>query len=627
MRENNITETYIIDNSIFRIGVVFSVEGQLVKVKVDKGKNTSSVLYKGGIIQNISVGGYIKIKKGFSEMIGKIEGESVTEDKDFSRTVYKSNKEKVSRILTIKLLGFIESGQFCRGIKELPLIDNKCFLLRKEEFEEVHNFIKEGDERIEIGTLEYDEGQKIDLGINSLFASHIGIFGNTGSGKSYTLAKIFRELFKKYKDNDAFKKKAKFYIIDFNGEYSSDNVIIEKRYKNIYQLSTSIVEHPDKFPIKKETLKDGSFWSIFLEATEKTQIPFINRTLKDTYIESKFGSDENFKGLIIEKIEAATSISGKNIDRSLTVDLLYELASFLDNEGTRRAANYFKENLFGGNENISFYLKNGPSDRIFNDSPTFATKIVDQINLIEDLNISALSEIKKIGLKIIVKYYDEMIRGFSNREHLSPLIKRMEKRILDLEKVLTDRGKGKMAKNLTIISLKDVNLDIRKMLPLLICKELYDNKKRKNDKDTSLHIIIDEAHNILSGNSQRESEQWKDYRLETFEEIIKEGRKFGTFLTISSQRPSDISPTIISQLHNYFLHRLINNNDLIAVEKTIAYLDKVSSDSIPNLATGTCILAGLFAQIPVVMKVNPIRKKENQPVSQTINLLDKWRSE
>jgi len=57
---------------------------------------------------------------------------------------------------------------------------------------------------------------------------------------------------------------------------------------------------------------------------------------------------------------------------------------------------------------------------------------------------------------------------------------------------------------------------------MLICKELYESKKRDNSNNKSLHIIIDEAHNILSKNSERESEQWKDYRLETFEEIIKE---------------------------------------------------------------------------------------------------------
>ncbi len=199
------TDEYIIDNSIFRIGEVFSVEGQSIKIKVDKGKNTSSVLYKGDIIQNISVGGYVKIKKGFSEMIGKIEGELITEDKDFSKIKYRSNKEKINRILNVKILGFIEQGTFYRGIKELPLIDNKCFLLQKEEFNEIHKFVKEDDVPIDIGTLEYDDGQKIELGINSLFASHIGIFGNTGSGKSYTLAKIYRELFKKFKDNKSFK--------------------------------------------------------------------------------------------------------------------------------------------------------------------------------------------------------------------------------------------------------------------------------------------------------------------------------------------------------------------------------------------------------------------------------------
>ena len=149
-----------------------------------------------------------------------------------------------------------------------------------------------------------------------------------------------------------------------------------------------------------------------------------------------------------------------------------------------------------------------------------------------------------------------MIRGFSNREHLSPLIKRLEKRIFDLEKVLIVIEKRKESqKNFTIISLRNVNLDIRKMIPMLLVKELYDQKKKDNNKNHSLHIIIDEAHNILSHNSDRENEEWKDYRLETFEEVIKEGRKFGTFITIASQRPSDISPTIVSQLHNYFLHQ------------------------------------------------------------------------
>ena len=201
----------------------------------------------------------------------------------------------------------------------------------------------------------------------------------------------------------------------------------------------------------------------------------------------------------------------------------------------------------------------------------------------------------------------------------------MEKRFEDVRKVITVNDNPVKKGNFTIVSLKDVNIHMRKILPLLLCKQLYEENKQKNDPSAYLNIIVDEAHNILSRSSERESEQWKDYRLETFEEIIKEGRKFGVFLTIASQRPSDISPTIISQLHNYFLHRLINNNDIIAVEKTIAYLDKVSFDYLPILPTGTCILAGLLAQVPVVIDINEIESKY-EPKNKTIKLIDKWES-
>ncbi|TOG15365.1 hypothetical protein CGJ07_24370, partial [Vibrio parahaemolyticus] len=71
---------------------------------------------------------------------------------------------------------------------------------------------------------------------------------------------------------------------------------------------------------------------------------------------------------------------------------------------------------------------------------------------------------------------------------------------------------------------------------------------------------------ILSQQSVREQANWKDYRLELFEELIKEGRKFGIFLTLSSQRPADISATIMSQLHNFFIHRLVNDRDLFLLD-------------------------------------------------------------
>lgn len=203
--------------------------------------------------------------------------------------------------------------------------------------------------------------------------------------------------------------------------------------------------------------------------------------------------------------------------------------------------------------------------------------------------------------------------------YIIALIKRLEKRIEDLGRVF-EINDNCSSQTISIISFRDVNLEMRKMLPLLICKELYDNHKQT--ENGYLNIVIDEAHNILSRDSDRESEIWKDYRIETFEEIIKEGRKFGVFLTIASQRPSDISSTIISQLHNFLLHRLINNRDIDAVEKTISYLDRVSFEYLPILPTGTCILAGVLTNMPVVIDINPIDDRECEPNNKTINIVE-----
>lgn len=633
---NDINNRSILKDSVFKIGKVTSVEGRFVKVTVDKSKNPSHLLYKGKLLKNISVGSYVKILKGFTKIIGKIEGEYITEDKVSTKILdnmknksktkalqiknYIQEKEKINRILNISLLGYFGDKGFQRGIKELPLIDNECFLLEKIEFNEVHNFIKNDDKPITIGSLSFEKGQAIQVGVNSLFSSHIGVFGNTGSGKSYTLAKIYRELFKKYKEEEKFQKNSTFFLIDFNGEYIGKHTIIEEKYKNRYELSTREQSGKDKFPINKETIMDHTFWSIFLTATDKTQQPFLKRALQKNDVD-----DSQIEKVIKDII----TNQDRKIDRVVIFNFLEDINGFLESDIN---INLLRSNLKYHSTNNTYYIpKNDDGYHYSNDESDI---VLDKVkNYLGEKNCfklkNDLSDLKKIHLKITYHYYNEIVRGFANQEHLAPLVKRLDKRINDLEKVIriksTDSSEKNKKKFFTVISLKDVNTDMKKALPLLICKQLYDDKKKTNNKKNFLNFIIDEAHNILSYSSERESETWKDYRLETFEEIIKEGRKFGVFLTIASQRPADISATIISQLHNYFLHRLINNKDILAVEKTISYLDKVSFDYLPIMPTGTCIFTGLTAQVPVIVDIGEIQPKTATPDNETINLTKNWK--
>lgn len=610
-------------DSIFKVGRVVSVEGRTVKIEVDKTKNSSHLLYNGELLRNISVNSYIKITKGFTKIIGKVEGEFIIEDKHVSEKDYKSEKSKIKRILIVSLLGFFSKKGFERGIKELPLINNECYLLEKEEFQDVHDFVKNGDSPLTLGFLTHENEQKIRVGVNDLFASHIGIFGNTGSGKSYTLAKIYRELFLKFIEQKSFMKNAQFIFIDFNGEYIEDDSIIEKKYKNIYCLNTRTTK--DRFPIPENYIKDHNFWALVLDATEKTQKPFLHRAIENDWLEEKINDKEQLIEFLKQSISKIIDKEDDNLKTNVIIDLLSQVDTCVTNSNIIEILNTLREKLQFHNKNKTFYFIADDGGTYYdNNAIPYVNNILDEI-VFDEIEADYLT---KVRLRIVLQYYHEIISGFSNIEHLSPLLKRTPKKIGDLKKVISIEDKN-WKKNITIISLRDVNIEMRKMLPLLICKQLYEVKKdekdqeKKNGIETYLNIIVDEAHNILSSASERESETWKDYRLETFEEIIKEGRKFGVFLTIASQRPSDISPTIISQLHNFFLHRLINNNDIKAVERTVSYLDKLSFESLPILPTGTCILAGLSAQVPVMIDIGKIDEKF-EPNNKTMVLIDNW---
>ncbi len=131
----------LVEEAVFRVGEVVAVRGRTIKIRVDKAKNGSHLLYRGQLLRNVSVGGYVKISKGFSDLIGKVDGEEITPE--FPDDAYRSQRDRVDRILTVSLVGFISREQFRRGVRELPLVGNECFLLSEAEFDRIHSFVSE----------------------------------------------------------------------------------------------------------------------------------------------------------------------------------------------------------------------------------------------------------------------------------------------------------------------------------------------------------------------------------------------------------------------------------------------------------------------------------------------------
>ena len=617
------TKEYLQKMSIFRIGEVYSVDGRTIRIKVDADKNLSHLIYQGNLIKNVSVGSYLKILKGFDALVCQVESEFIREE-DLAKSNYHNKSAEFSRYLNVKLLGYFKGKEYKKGVKEMPLIGNQCFLIDNDEFVLIHKFSGENDVTIEIGHLHNDDRVPINLSVSRLFASHIGIFGNTGSGKSYTLAKLYNKLFDKVAHNQKFKENAKFLLFDFNGEYSGEHVIIDD--KTAYRVSTKHRDgHEDRIPIRREDLLNPELFNILASATEKTQQPFIKRALMLYQKVHEAEYPDRYAKAILHKLVTDVVCMTDVVKSRLLLDYFEQiLPSDKDENGVERG---LQHDLQWQGTKVTYYTIINNHTYYFNSDDGRAK--------LEELSLyKAVDRFVQSGnfIDVIIKYlYIQLIQDVLNNraqnEHISPAINKLKALKNDFDKVFEIKDDQDFwgGNCLVVIDLNNANINIKKLVPLLISYKLYtEHKNLKEDKQlSSLNIIIDEAHNILSYESLRESESWKDFRLETFEEIIKEGRKFGVFMTIASQRPSDISPTIISQLHNYFIHRLINNKDLDMIEKAVSYLDKLSFETLPILPVGACVLSGIIADLPIIVQIDKL-DKNIQPKSRTLPLELSW---
>ena len=196
------------------------------------------------------------------------------------------------------------------------------------------------------------------------------------------------------------------------------------------------------------------------------------------------------------------------------------------------------------------------------------------------LDYSSLASDKPALLEFIARYrFIEAVRSHTiTREHIAPLIQRYSAELREASKLYEPCISG-FKSDVSIISLLNVNLEQKKIVPLVVAKTLYQFQKGRgqNERGSSAHLVVDEAHNILSYSSQRESENWRDYRLETFEEI----------------------------------------------GKAVSFIDGANASMIPVLPQGCCIVSGTATTYPVRVQVDAL-ELEKQPMSFDRDLAKAW---
>lgn len=589
------------------VGEVIAVRGTQVTLRIFEESNLETIFHQGQKYKGVSIREYIGIKRGFCLIVCIIEGEYLDEN----RFEHENNKKQYIRKVELKPIGYFEQTKFYDGIKLMPMIKDKAFLLNENQVTQV--FSQGAGSKFSVGTM-LKGNIPIFLSWEKIFNSHIGIFGNTGSGKSNTLTKLYSELFRKYEDN--LKGKSTFLLIDFNGEYTGNQLIKDGDNKKSYKLSTGNAPG-DKFPLPSSYIWNTEILALLSQATSNTQTPFLNRVVEKK-AKHQHKSD-SLKDYVISTFHLCFVNPAQNREFLIQLKMIAKHLSY--QPLIEKLDNIF---WYEKGEKFSCVSHPGGNWEWFENEQGFNENLRPFLNAVNTEQINAFDE---LIIRINIQLLRDLIYGYIQFDHIQPLLKRVESSIKDLNKIfdikenVTDEFKI-----LNVVSLRSCNQATKKIVPLLLAKMFYQNHRDSVDSppNKTLHFIIDEAHNILSQQSNREHESWKDYRLEMFEEIVKEGRKFGIYITLSSQRPADISPTIMSQIHNFFIHRLVNDKDLFLIDNTISTLDRMSKSLIPNLSKGSCVITGTAFDLPLVMKVDYIEEKDSRPDSDDVNLELLW---
>jgi len=587
-----------------RVGEVIAVHGTKVVLKIDEQSSKETLFHDGDKYKGVSIREYLSIRRGFRDIICMVEGEFLDE----SRVDTRDGKPAFIRKVEARPIGFFDRTGFTQGIKFLPMIQDAAYLLTEERIRSI--FDRKSDSSFKIGQMLKEE-IAVGLPWKRLFNSHIGIFGNTGSGKSNTLAKLYTVLFDQKLPLIA--GKSRFVVLDFNGEYGGEQ-LAPAEYKRVFQLSTQAeprgANANARFPLAPSEFWDLETLSLLFQATTNTQRPFLSRVITG---KARFEAHEGSLAAYAKSKFRQSFCAGEV--RPATLDLMRVLA--------RRMNNQPLADLLKG---VSWHQKASRFTRdgvFFNaDGENYDAHISQTVHA---LDIAGLDDFDQLIVRVNLQLMSDLNAGYVQFEHIQPLLKRVESSLKSLRRVLSIGNAAEGEKVLTVISLRRCNNEVKKVLPLLFAKHYYNFHKATVEAppDRTVHLIVDEAHNILSEESARESESWKDYRLEQFEEIIKEGRKFGMFVTIASQRPADISPTIVSQLHNFFIHRLVNDRDLYLIDNTISTLDALSRSLIPGLSQGCCVVTGTAFELPMVIQVDRLPSNK-QPASEDVDLERLW---
>ena len=644
-----------------RIGTVEYISPDRIEVQLDI-ESPESVALNTGTPRNFPrINGYVVIPVDLGFVVGQVSWITIQRSpypkrrgfQDFGLIDLPFPLRKME-LQPVGTLRSVEDGyKFKRGLESFPSVGDIVILPTDEQ---LRSIVESGDNRrVYIGNSPLVGNAKVMIDPDRLFGRHLAVLGNTGSGKSCSVAGLIRWSIESAREkladgNDIVN--SRFIVLDPNGEYSK--AFADKPNANIYTVNVEgdaekQLEVPLWFwntdewcgftkasPKTHRTtivhaLKSVRSGNVFEGQTKERELANYVRTIIDT-IEVNKASGNPWKGFPLSKnfhqsVEKwASGITGaQEYSEGLNeaIQAFQDLFETLTNarSGQYPHYDYTREEIDDLIVRLKkVYIKSGGREEEFlptdEDSPipftgeNFVRSIEANAEILKttDYIVTLMPRIKTLLTDVRVK-------------------KVIDNNPLELSDWLNDYIGANDEESLTIIDLSLLPSDVTSIITAVIARMIFETQQRYlklNKQCLPTVLVMEEAHYFIKRyNDDAENIGPTIQCCKIFEKIAREGRKFGLGLVLSSQRPSELSPTVLSQCNSFLLHRISNDRDQELIHRLLPDNMRGILREMPSLPSQYAVLLGWASELPVMVKMRTLRD-EQRPQSNDPDYWDVW---
>jgi len=680
------------------IGTVESVSPSEIRVVLEPNAPQTTALNTGVPTGFPRINGYVLIPNETGAVVGLVVWLGVERSQFPKRTGLKDfglvdlpfplRKISLTPLGTLRASKRNRSGENAyrleRGVSAFPSVGDAAQLPTAEQLRSIIEASNEEDRRVKIGTSPLAANAAVTIDPDKIFARHLAVLGNTGSGKSCTVAGIIRwslekarneraqllkaavDLAKRLddpeKESEALRKhggppNARFIILDPNGEYSSafaDD-------PNVRRFRVPPVKDPFRPLLLPAWMWNSHEWCAFTEASSKVQRPILMRALRELRV---IGDGER-------EDADAVPLRLRRFYHSLIKDKSQGPSAYMDFPGKQN----FGQKIRALYESVGVLSENQPEHKeclltlqgviwqVMCSKPPNAQgfypafddrdieNLVDAFDkAIRELPISTerlrVSEDSPVRFDVAeladvieqiateqgqVQFVDTLvlrIRMLLSDERLSAVVSSGTDVDLCswLENAVGDNSSE--TGYITIIDLSLLSSDILHTIIAVVARIVFEatqRYRRLNNEELPTVLVLEEAHTFVKRGSDEESDTPTPSQMcrQTFERIAREGRKFGLGLVLSSQRPSELSATVLAQCNTFLLHRIVNDRDQELVGKLVP--DNLGGllKELPSLPSRQAILLGWAATVPTLVEITEL-PEDHRPRSSDPRFWDVW---